>query len=200
MNKKEFFAQLRQGLAGLPQAELDERLLFYSEMIEDRIEEGASEEEAVAAVGSVDEIIAQIVGEIPLATLVKEKIKPKKRLSGWVIALLVLGSPIWFSLLIVAVSVVFSLYVALWAVIFSLWAVFVSLAGSAFGVIIGGIYLSFFHPIFTGLALVGAGLVCAGLSILFFLGCKAATKGLLVLTKKMLFGIKNAFVKKGGAV
>ena len=56
MLKQEFLAQLRDALCGLPQRDIDERLTFYSEMIDDRMEEGLSEEEAVAAVGSVDEI------------------------------------------------------------------------------------------------------------------------------------------------
>lgn len=200
MNKKEFFMQLRQGLAGLPQAELEERLLFYSEMIEDRIEEGYAEEDAVAAVGSVEEIIAQIVAEIPLATLVKEKIKPQKRLSGWVIALLVLGAPIWFSLLIAAVSVVFSVYVSLWSVIIALWASFVAVVVAALGLLAGGIYFFGVNPIFTCFILIGAGLACIGAAILFFFGCKLATKGLIWLTKLPLQIIKNAFVRKGNAV
>ena len=56
MNKQEFLDRLRKGLSGLPQAEREERLLFYSEMIDDRMEEGLTEEEAVAALGSLEEI------------------------------------------------------------------------------------------------------------------------------------------------
>ncbi len=200
MNKKEFLTQLRQGLAGLPQAELEERLLFYGEMIEDRIEEGCSEEDAVAAVGSVEEIIAQIVAEIPLATLVKEKIKPKKSLSGWVIALLVLGAPIWLSLLITAFSVVFAVYISLWSVVISLWASFAAVAVSGLGILAGGIYFIGINPIFTGLILIGAGLACIGVSILLFFGCKLVTKGLILLTKLPIRIIKNAIVRKGKAV
>jgi len=37
-----------------------------------------------------------------------------------------------------------------------------------------------------GLAMVGAALVCVGLSVFTFYGCKAATKGLIVLTKKLV--------------
>ena len=52
MSKQEFLAQLRKSLSGLPQEDIEERLTFYSEMIEDHIEEGLPEEEAVSAVGS----------------------------------------------------------------------------------------------------------------------------------------------------
>lgn len=58
MSKEEFLAQLRRGLAGLPQEDVEERLTFYSETIDDRIEEGLTEEAAVADVGDVDEIAA----------------------------------------------------------------------------------------------------------------------------------------------
>lgn len=47
MNKQEFLVKLRKGLSGLPKEDIEERLTFYSEMIDDRMEEGLSEEEAV---------------------------------------------------------------------------------------------------------------------------------------------------------
>ena len=77
MNKQQFLAQLRKGLSGLPQNDIEERLTFYSEMIEDQMEDGLSEEEAVSAIGSVDESVAQVVAETPLVKIAKEKIKPK---------------------------------------------------------------------------------------------------------------------------
>ena len=60
MTKQEFLSRLREGLSGLPEDDIAERLTFYGEMIDDRIEDGLSEEEAVAEVGSVDDIAAQI--------------------------------------------------------------------------------------------------------------------------------------------
>ena len=50
MNKIEFMQKLKDGLAGLSPKDREEQLNFYSEMIDDRIEEGLSEEEAVAYV------------------------------------------------------------------------------------------------------------------------------------------------------
>ena len=50
---------------------------------------------------------------------------------------------------------------------------------------------------FTGaLFYAGAAVLCAGLAILLFFGCRALTKGLLWLTKKMLLGIKTMLVGK----
>ena len=196
MNKQEFLAQLRKGLSGLPQDDIEERLTFYSEMIDDRMEEGCSEEDAVSGGGSVDAIISQSIADTPLAKLVKEKIKPKKRLRAWEIVLLVLGSPIWLSLLIAAFAVILSLYISLWSVIVSLWAVFASFIGCALGGIAAGIGFAIGDNGLTGIALIGAGIVCAGLSVFMFYGCRTATKGALLLTKKIALGIKNGFIKK----
>ena len=108
MRKQEFLQELRDGLAGLPQNEIEKRVAFYAEMIDDRVEEGLSEEEAVAAVGTVYEIVLQAAEEFP--EQVSVRIKPKRKLSAMAIVLLILGSPVWFSLLIAAaVWLVFTL-------------------------------------------------------------------------------------------
>ena len=145
MRKQEFLAQLHKGLSGLPQSDIEERLAFYNEMIEDHIEEGLSEEEAVSAVGSVDEIVTQITADIPLTKTTKEKIKsnkPNRRLTAGEIILLVLGSPLWLSLGIAAIAVTLSLYISLWAVIVSLWAVFASVAACSIGGVLTCIFFS----------------------------------------------------------
>lgn len=193
MTKLKFLFALRDKLSGLSQEDVEERLGFYSEVIEDRMEEGISEEEAVAAVGSVDEIAAQIIADIPRT---KERGKPKRQLRAWEIVLLVLGSPVWVSLLIAVFAIGFSLYAVLWSVIISLWAVFGSVAACAFAGIFSGIVFAISRYYLTGTAMIGAGIVCAGLSILLFFGCKAATKGTLLLTKGITSGIKYCFVKK----
>lgn len=196
MHKQEFLAELRKGLSGLPQEDIEERLTFYTEMIEDRIEEGLSEEEAVAAVGSVPEIVTQVVAETPLVKIAKERMKPKRELEAWEIVLLVLGSPIWFSLGIAALSVIFSVYITLWSVIVSFWAGFGSLVACALALIAVGIGFALSSFKLSGIAMIGAGLVCAGLSIFLFFGCKASTQGAVWLTKKIALWIKNLFIKK----
>lgn len=196
MYKQDFLEMLRKGLSGLPQSEIEERLAFYTEMIEDRMEDGLSEAEAVAAVGTVEEIVAQTVSEIPLAKLAKERIMPKRRLRAWEILLLALGSPVWLSLLISAAAVVLSVYVSLWSVIVSLWAGFVSLAVSSVACVVAVVILAVSGHGTAAVAVLAATLVCMGLSIFIFFGCKAATKGILLLTKRFALWIKNRFVKK----
>lgn len=189
MRKQAFLAELRKRLAGLPQEDIEERLSFYNEMIDDRMEEGLSEEAAVSAVGSVEEIVA----DTPAA---KKNPTPKRRLKAWEIVLLVLGSPIWLSLLIAAVAVILSVYVVLWSAIVSLWAVFGSLIGCALGGVAGGVVFICAGYGLSGIAAIAAGLVCGGLAIFAFYGCKAATTGILLLTKKPVRWIKNSFTRK----
>ena len=52
MTKLEFLSQLERALSALPAAERADRLDFYREMIDDRMEEGLTEQQAVEAIGS----------------------------------------------------------------------------------------------------------------------------------------------------
>lgn len=180
VTKQEFLAQLKNGLSALPPKEQQERLNFYSEMIDDRMEEGLPESEAVAAVGDVESIVCQALSETAV-----QSVPQKRKIKAWEIALLVLGAPLWIPLLVAAVSVVFSLYVSVWAVIVSLWAVFASLIGSALGAVVSGAVLAVTANAASGLLMVAVGSVCAGLGIFMFFVCKAATKGTIWLTKKL---------------
>ena len=78
MTKREFFALFRQELAGLPKEDLEERVSFYEEIINDKMDEGKSEEEAIAELDSVQTIVEQIASETSLVKLVKEKYKPMR--------------------------------------------------------------------------------------------------------------------------
>ena len=199
MNKQEFLEQLRKGLSGLPQNDIDERLAFYDEMIDDRTEEGLSQEEAVTAIGSIDEIVAQTVADTPLTKIAKERMKTKREFRPWEIILIVVGSPVWLSLGIAAVAIILSLYITLWSLIVALWAVFAAFVCAALSGVAVGIFLACTDAVLKGIAIIGTGLVFAGLSVFMFYGCVAATKYTLILTKKIAIGIKNRLLKKEDA-
>ena len=200
MTKIKFLLALNEKLSGLPAEDVEERLSFYSEMIEDRMEEGLSEEEAVAAIGSIDEITDLIVDDIPLSRIAKEKIKPKRRLKAWEITLLAVGSPLWLALGLSAFAIIIALYAVLWSLVASAWAVFTALAAVGVAGIPAGIFFAISSNILTGIAIIGAALVSGGLAIFAFIGCIAATKGTISLTKKIIFGIKKHFIKKEEAL
>ena len=196
MTKLDFIAELGDRLSGLPEAEVDERLSFYNEMIDDYIEDGLGEEEAVARIGRIDEIVDQIIADVPFTKLAKEKIKPKRKMRAWEIVLLAVGSPLWITLGAVALAVFLTLYAVLWTLVAVAWSVFAVFAACApAGIALGVLSFVFGRP-FPAIAYIGVGLVCAGLAIFAFFGCIAATKGCAVLTKKIALGIKKCFVRK----
>lgn len=196
MNKQEFLVALREKLNGFPMEDLEERLLFYSEMLDDYIEDGLTEEEAVAKMGSIDALVSQAVAEIPLPKFLKNKLIPNRKLGAGTIALLIIGAPLWLPLIITAFALVLSLYAVLWSLVLSFWAVNLSIAVCApCGIIVCFIYLFTGHGL-VGLAMLGVGVFCAGLAIFLFFACKGATYGAVICGKKILLGIKKLFIKK----
>lgn len=196
MKKQEFLEKLRIGISALPQRSVEERISFYSEMIDDRLEEGLSEEEAIEELGSADDVIGQILAETPLAQLFKARIKPKHKIKVWEIVLLALGFPIWGSLLIAVAAVLLSLYVVIWSVVISLWAVAVAVTACLLGGIAASVFLFIQGNTSQSLATLGAGLVCGGLGILFIIGCSYLSRGVMLLTKGIFLGTKKALTKK----
>ena len=63
MNKKEFIDELCKKLRLAPADEAERTVNYYSEAIDDRIEDGMTEEEAVAAVGNIDDIVREVIGD-----------------------------------------------------------------------------------------------------------------------------------------
>lgn len=200
MNKQEFLLALRGALhsavRNLPEEDLQASLDYYAEIIDDRMEEGDTEAEAVASLGSVVAVAEGILLDMPLPKLVKARIKPKRRLRTWEIVLIAAGFPLWFPLLLALGAILLAVYVSLWAVVISLYAADLSLAVGFLGGIAGSALLFPLGNPIAALALLSAGLVCGGLAIFLFFGCKACTKGTIRLAAKMLSGIKKCFMKK----
>jgi hypothetical protein len=59
----------------------------------------------------------------------------------------------------------------------------------------GGIFAATGNRL-AGIATIGAALICAGVAIFLFCGCKAATKGAARLTGKIISATKRCFMKK----
>lgn len=194
MTKNEFLAVLERRFAGLPAADREDRLSFYGEMIDDRVEEGLSEEAAIADIGSIDSVVSNAIASIPLGSLVREKISRGRRLSGWAIALIAVGSPIWLALLISLFAVALSVFAALWAVVVSLWAVDLALAVALVGGVGTGAVLLFTASVPSALFVIGAGLVSGALSIFWFFGAKYTSIGMAKLSRLCLIGIKKLFI------
>lgn len=185
MGKQEFLDRLKKGLSGLPKKELAERLSFYSEMIDDRMEEGLSETEAVVAVGTVEQITAQILADMP------PKKAKKGHKTGWILAL-IFGAPVWLSLLAVALS----LCASIWAIVVSLWVVAVAVACGAVGSFFSGVAHVCQGNYLGGLAWIGVAIFCVGLAIFMLFVCKWTIKGAVFLTKAPFRAMKKRRAKK----
>ena len=185
MKRVEFIKALKAQLWALPEADVQCSLDYYSEMIDDRMEDGLTEEEAVAAIGNLEEIVQQILGETPRPPVVVEPAKKEKPAKDntkiWLIILLILASPVLISLAASAAATVLSVYVSLWTVVIVLYAGFLALAVSSAGCIVGSFFMV--GGIAGGIVAWGVALVCAGLAILLLLLANLAAKGMVKLTK-----------------
>ena len=196
MTKNEFLSELREKLQGLPPADIDERVSFYEEMIDDRVDEGEREEDIIEEIGDVDDVVMEIAKDTPLVKIVKEKIKPKRRIKAWEIVLLAVGFPLWFSLAIVALVLILVFWLLVWVMVIVTYAVETTLvATSVSGAIAFMAYLANGEMNF---APIGMSIMCAGAALLMVFACIGATKGSIKLSKKIVTGIKMLIIGKKG--
>ena len=187
MTKKVFLKKLRKKLSKLPRHEANERVSFYSEMIDDKIDDGMSEADAIVSIGAVDIIASDILIECGTST------KTRGRRKGLNILLLILGFPIWFSLFVAVFAVVISIFAALWSIVVSFWAVMVSLGASAIALIPLSFIWLFTGNFLTAIVGLGAAVACVGLTLLFYLVSIYVTKLCGRLTKLFARAIINIF-------
>ncbi len=169
MNKSEFLNKLTHALNGMPAEDIAGSLDYYSEMIDDRIESGMGEEEAVGALGSPENIAREIMTDMPLSKFIKTKYENKKLTTAEMV-LIILGSPIWISLGIAAFSVILGIYIAVWSVVIAFWALGISFIFSA--VVLAAVGISFFSADLPfSLMYIGVALFLAGISVFTVYGC-----------------------------
>lgn len=196
MNKQEYLESIRSRISAMPADDVNRFMDYYSEMIDDRVEDGLSEEEAVADMGSPDAAVEQILEDMPLTKLVKEKIKPKHELKAWEVVLIVLGSPVWIPLLITAAVLLLTLWIVAFALLISFYAVVLSFAVAGIGGLICTISLFIANSPYTAVLMLGAALIGIGIAILFVVSVKPVTVGIFKVCKASVNGIKRMFVKE----
>lgn len=179
MNKEQFLTQVKQRISALPQTDIEKLLDYYSEIIDDYIEDGLSQEQAIEQIGTVDEIVSQIMSDVSV-----EKSPSKRKWRVWEIVLLAVSSPIWLSLLIAAFAVLLAVYIVIWAVVIVLYAIVLSFAAAAICGILGGAVLFIFAQNYPqALLLLGTGLISAGIAILLFFVFNIVTYRICIFTK-----------------
>lgn len=196
MNKQEFISKLQTKLKNIPSDAVNEQINFYIEIIEDKIEDGKTEEEAINEIGSIDEISENIISNISIFKIAKEKLKPNKKLKVWEIILIILGSPIWLPLFIAFLAIFLSIYISVWAIIISFYAIFIAFSAATVAATLIGLYLLTNGNGELGLIYLSVSLVCFGISMLMFVVCKYLTKGIVKLSKSILHKIKKVFIRK----
>ena len=119
MNKQEYLAQLRAALACLPEGEIEESVAFYTEMIDDRVADGLTEEEATAQLDDPKAAARAIIADLPVVPRTVVRTKQRNRALYW--TLVILGSPLWLTLLLAAGMLVLAGLLTIWCLILGLW-------------------------------------------------------------------------------
>lgn len=183
MVRKEFNKRLRKSLKGLSRQERQEVIDYYNEMIDDSIESGKTEQEAIAELGSPEDLAKKILSEnYPVEPISADKGSGNKKKSSlkplWIV-LIIIGSPLWLGLAIGAAGLIVGLLAGALGLVVGLFAACAGLVVGGVGATVYGVIMLFSE--------FGYGLACAGGGICSFaLGALTAI-GLFKLCKR-IFG------------
>lgn len=165
MHKQEFLDELEKQLCHLSDARIEKAVVYHSGIIDGRTESGMSEEEAVAAFGSVEKAALEFIrsGYGEQKHRISNKIKSLPTVSRLVFSTLL----IFICFLMVAVT---------WVVIASVYVVTACLILSGVACFIAGIVMCFINTVPVGLCVTGAGMIIAAISLLLFGPVRALTR------------------------
>ncbi len=200
---EKFLNQLRDSLRHLPNVEVEKAISYYKEMIQDRVEDGMSEETAVKSLGKIENIVASVEEDIPLDSLLKEKITNKinktsnmstglKVLIGLII---ILGSPIWLSIFIGIGFVVIGIIIAVWSIYISLNISYGTLLIYALASVVVGIISITSMDILSSIYYFGTSMICLGVFIVLLKPAIWCNKQWFKLNAKPLKWIKKKLIK-----
>ena len=195
MTREIFFNELRGKLKGLPKDDIETRIAFYDEMINDLMDEGLSENDAINKIGPVDKIVDEIASDTSLTKLVKERIRPKRKMSAMEIVLLIVGFPLWFPLLLTAFILTLVGYLLIWVLVLVMYVIEFSLGA----VVLSGIVvfaMTLFEEALNYVA-IGSAIFACGAILLTFPLTKLVTKLTIKLSRNIVLGIKRKFVRRG---
>lgn len=202
MNKTEFLESIKQKLNGLPEKDIQSAVEYYEEAIDDRTEDGLTEEQAITEIGTPDDIAEKIMMETSIPKLITAKAKPKRTLKAWEIILIIISAPVWLWLAAVLIIIFMAVIVAIMAVMIAIICVVVSLIFGGLGSFVAGIAQLINGYSYPSLALVGMALVMTGIGLFLVIPIKKAVAGLWKLiyrfirwTKKKIIGNRKAEVQ-----
>ena len=196
MNKEEFLDELAKRLSGLPQSDIDDRVAFYREKIYEGLEKGKPEEEVIAQLGPVDEVVSKIMAEYPLSTLVRQTSGSRKVLNAFEKTMLWLSSPLWLPLGLVIFVIVIGFYLVIWSLIVSVFVSSFACAVAALGGLTGILYQLGEFSATGALFSFGGSLTSAGMAIFLFIAGIYLSKLVISLTGYGMKKIKGSLVGK----
>lgn len=132
MTKQEYLAELRRALGELPADEVARTCAFYEEMIDDRVEAGMAEQDAVAQMEPPAEAAARILDELPTVPRALARAQAARRTGCGTAALwaaVIVGSPLWASVLAAALACVLCGVIVLCIPIAVAWVLAVAFLG-----------------------------------------------------------------------
>lgn len=199
MKKIEFLEAVRSGIAELPYAEREAYISYYAEMIDDMIEDGMSEDDAVDVIGLPDGIAEQILREYYAEhntepdsgerehtytePIIMAEKKTRKRMSVLTVILLILGAPVWLPLLLAGGIVLLAVYIVLWSLVISLYAIVLGFGLGGIALVLGGAVVAVAGQGMIALLFEGSGLVLIGMAILLVFVSNLVAKCAWFLTK-----------------
>lgn len=127
MTRDEFLGRLGELLACLPAEQVEETKAFYAEAIADRMEDGMSEEEAVAAMGTPGEVAEATLDDLPAVPRVIARTRRRSTALLWVLT--IVGSPVWVPLFAAFAAVAVTVYICIWVLALCVWIVAAALGG-----------------------------------------------------------------------
>ncbi len=185
--RDEFFTQLGQGLYRLPQEDKQRFLAYYVEILEDYLENGSTEQEALEKMGSPQDIAREIQEELRASQDPEPVPAPPARHSRFSpMRIVILASlPFWGTLLLCAATFLMCLILVIWCL--PLVTAAFTLAGTLTGIVslIGApMLLSGSAPV--GVIQLGMGLALLGLALLMGVAAVQSTWGCARLTKRLV--------------
>lgn len=193
MRKNDFIKVLNRSLKRVENEERKRCIDYYQEMIDDRIEAGMTEEQAVSECGDVKKIAEQLIAEA------KQNGQIKKKRSPLAIILICIGFPLWFSLGLAFFAIILALYIIIWAVLIALYVVDLALVLAGF-VCFGAsiVYMPSNMPI--AVLAMGIAMLCSALAVLLFLALWMLSKLVVKLCALPFKIMKKRRAKRRGEV
>lgn len=195
MNRQEYIENLKHQLKNETYETVCQIINYYEEMIDDLLEDGFSEQDAILKLENVEDVVRNIKG---IPTYEVKKMSQSLKIGLGIF--LFISFPLWGSLLAAFCMILLSLYIIIWCI--PLLTASITLSGIV--VFIVGVFGAF--PLFTssvalGLTQFGVSAIAGGIGILGLMLTYLSYQKIIYVSKKITCQVKglimNAFRKVG---